>query len=62
MFLVFLVATEPELTLLSTFYSRARLFDLLVSLLPGLDGQEVDTVFSSLKPAMQVCKLIYCIE
>ncbi|CAN6996204.1 unnamed protein product [Brassica rapa subsp. trilocularis] len=32
---------------------RARLFDLLVSLLPGLDGQEVDTVFSSLKPAMQ---------
>ncbi|WZY81774.1 hypothetical protein YC2023_028158 [Brassica napus] len=31
----------------------ARLFDLLVSLLPGLDGQEVDTVFSSLKPAMQ---------
>ncbi|KAH0925426.1 hypothetical protein HID58_017682 [Brassica napus] len=32
---------------------RARLFDLLVSLLPGLDGQAVDTVFSSLKPAMQ---------
>ncbi|CAN8277424.1 unnamed protein product [Cochlearia groenlandica] len=32
---------------------RARLFDLLVALLPGLDGQEVDTIFSSLKPAMQ---------
>ncbi|KAF8100994.1 hypothetical protein N665_0212s0035 [Sinapis alba] len=32
---------------------RATLFDLLVSLLPGLDGPEVDTVFSSLKPAMQ---------
>ncbi|KAJ4891620.1 ARM repeat superfamily protein [Raphanus sativus] len=32
---------------------RAKLFDLLVSLLPGLDGQEVDTVFSSLKPAIQ---------
>lgn len=35
---------------------RARLFDLLVSLLPGLDGQEVDTIFSSLKPAMQDSK------
>ncbi|ESQ52033.1 hypothetical protein EUTSA_v10016153mg [Eutrema salsugineum] len=35
---------------------RASLFDLLASLVPGLDSekhQEVDAVFSSLKPAMQ---------
>ncbi|KAF3600922.1 hypothetical protein F2Q69_00033464 [Brassica cretica] len=32
---------------------EGKVVDLLVSLLPGLDGQEVDTVFSSLKPAMQ---------
>ncbi|XP_010509765.1 PREDICTED: RRP12-like protein isoform X2 [Camelina sativa] len=32
---------------------RARLFDLLVSILPGLDAQAVDAIFSSLKPALQ---------
>ncbi|KAL0770626.1 hypothetical protein Bca101_035777 [Brassica carinata] len=35
------------------FLFQGKVVDLLVSLLPGLDGQEVDTVFSSLKPAMQ---------
>ncbi|VVA93509.1 unnamed protein product [Arabis nemorensis] len=32
---------------------RAKLFDLLVSLLPGLNSQQVYTVFMSLKPAMK---------
>ncbi|XP_010533237.1 PREDICTED: RRP12-like protein [Tarenaya hassleriana] len=32
---------------------RARLLDLSVSLLPGLDANEVDAVFSAIKPALQ---------
>ncbi|CAF1817089.1 unnamed protein product [Brassica oleracea var. botrytis] len=41
------------------FLFQGKVVDLLVSLLPGLDGQEVDTVFSSLKPAMQY--MLMCI-
>ncbi|KAF2304163.1 hypothetical protein GH714_028179 [Hevea brasiliensis] len=32
---------------------RAQLFDLAVSLLPGLDGQEIGVLFSAVKPALQ---------
>ncbi|GLT76220.1 hypothetical protein SLA2020_478930 [Shorea laevis] len=32
---------------------RAQLFDLAVALLPGLDEQALDTLFSAIKPALQ---------
>lgn len=32
---------------------RARLFDLAVSLLPGLDSEESDVLFTAIKPALQ---------
>lgn len=41
---------------------RARLFDLAVSLLPGLDGQEIGVLFSAVKPALQVCQFGYIIQ
>ncbi|KAH8505512.1 hypothetical protein H0E87_012659 [Populus deltoides] len=33
--------------------SRARLFDLAVSLLPGLDGEQINVLYSAVKPALQ---------
>uniref|UniRef100_A0A6N2L0E4 Uncharacterized protein n=1 Tax=Salix viminalis TaxID=40686 RepID=A0A6N2L0E4_SALVM len=32
---------------------RARLFDLAASLLPGLDGEEINVLYSAVKPALQ---------
>lgn len=34
--------------------NRARLFDLAVSLLPGLNAEEVDVLFVPIKAALQV--------
>jgi len=34
---------------------RAQLFDLAVSLLPGLGFEEVDLLFVALVPALRVC-------
>ena len=39
---------------------RARLFDLAVSLLPGLDEPALDVLFSAIKPALQVGLTILC--
>lgn len=33
---------------------RARLFDLAVSLLPGLNAKEIAVLFVAIKPALQV--------
>ncbi|XVE97854.1 hypothetical protein REPUB_Repub03eG0054800 [Reevesia pubescens] len=41
-------STESSLSL-----ERARLFDLAVSLLPGLDEPALDVLFSAIKPALQ---------
>ncbi|GAY44851.1 hypothetical protein CUMW_085060 [Citrus unshiu] len=34
-------------------FMRARLFDLALSLLPGLNGKEIDVLFVAIKPALQ---------
>lgn len=36
---------------------RAQLFDLAVSLLPGLDHKEIDLLFVATEPALKVYKL-----
>lgn len=33
---------------------RAQLFDLAVSLLPGLDSKEIDLLFVAIQPALKV--------
>ena len=38
---------------------RAQLFDLAVSLLPGLDAKEIDLLFVAIKPALRVCHSLY---
>lgn len=35
---------------------RAQLFDLAVSLLPGLDPKEIDLLFVATEPALKVYK------
>lgn len=41
---------------------RARLFDLAVSLLPGLSDEEIGVLFSAIMPALQVCQLLYILS
>jgi len=36
------------------FYPRAQLLDLAVSLLPGLDAEDIALLFEAIKPAFQV--------
>lgn len=41
---------------------RAQLFDLAVSLLPGIGPQETDVLFTAIRPALEVCdSLLYII-
>ena len=37
-----------------SFYPRAQLLDLAVSLLPGLDAEDIALLFEAIKPALQV--------
>ena len=46
-------ASDPTLHCLY----RAQLFDLAVSLLPGLDPKETDLLFVAIEPALKVHKL-----
>lgn len=39
---------------------RAQLFDLAVSLLPGLDAKEIDLLFIAIQPALKVCQYLAC--
>lgn len=49
-----------HLTYFSFHYNcRAQLFDLAVSLLPGLNAKEIDLLFVAVKPALRVCHSLY---
>lgn len=37
---------------------RGQLLDLAVSLLPGLDTKEISTLFTAIKPLLQVCQYV----